>query len=413
MAIFKPFRALRPTAEEAAHVAALPYDVVTNEQAKKIGQEEPHSFIHVDCAEIDLEEGTDTYSPQVYKKAAENLKALEEQGILTQDEQNCFYIYQLTRKGKTQTGVVGVSSIDDYVNGTVKQHENTRKEKEEDRIRHVETCSAHTGPIFLTYRKSGQVEELLKVWTETHTPVYDFSDHEEVGQKVWVVDEGEMLRKLEEAFGEIPNLYIADGHHRAAAAVKVGLKKREAGAYSGEEPFNYYLAVAFPEEELTLLPYNRVVKDLNGMDVKAFLGAMKFNFELMVMPGGFPCLPVEPHSMGMYVDGQWYLLRAWPDLYEGKDTLEQLDVEILQEKVLRPVLGIENPRVDQRISFVGGSVKAKELAKMADETGGAAFVMYPTSVKELMDIADAGQIMPPKSTWFEPKLRSGLFIHKI
>lgn len=414
MAVFRPFRALRPVKEQASHVAALPYDVVTYEEAKAIGDKNPCSFLHVDCAEIDLEQVTDSYDPAVYKKAGENLKKMEEEGILKEDTQACFYIYQLQRGKKLQTGVAGVSSIDDYRDGVVKRHELTRQEKEEDRIRHVEACGAHTGPIFYTYRRKEEISGLLEDWMKTHEPEYDFVDEQEIGQKVWVVDDRETIARLEKAFGMVEGFYIADGHHRAAAAVKVGERRRqEAGTYTGEEAFNYFLAVAFPEDELTILPYNRVVRDLNHLDVKAFLGAVKFQFELMLMPMGFPCKPLERHCLGMYVDGQWYHLKAWPDLYEGKDVLEQLDVEILQEKLLRPVLGIQNPRTDQRIRFVGGNVKLRELEAMADEEGGAAFALFPTSMEELMEIADKGEIMPPKSTWFEPKLRSGLFIHKM
>lgn len=413
MAIFHPFQALRPTAEEAPHVAALPYDVVTRKEAEEIGRREPHSFLHVDCAEIDLEGTIDSYSQEVYAKAASNLKKLEREGILVQDTEKCFYIYQLIRKGKAQTGVVGVCSIDDYLNGIIRRHELTRKEKEQDRVCHVEVCSAQTGPIFLTYREKKEVQAITSDWMKNHVPVYDFVDEYGIGQKVWVVDDQEVIQVLADAFGEIPSMYIADGHHRAAAAVRTGLQRRKENQEASRLESDYFLGVAFPEEELTILPYNRVVRDLNGLSVKAFLGAVKFNFELMIMPGGFPCLPIEKHCIGMYVDGQWYHLKAWPDLYEGKDVLLQLDVELLQDKVLCPVLGIENPRVDERISFVGGNVKARDLAAMADATGGAAFVMYPTSIEDLMSIADAGEVMPPKSTWFEPKLRSGLFIHKI
>lgn len=414
MAIFRPFRALRPTKEEAPKVAALPYDVVTRQEAAEVGKRNPHSFLHVDCAEIDLDEKIDSYDPAVYEQAAKALKELEEQGVLVQDQKNAYYIYQLRRGKKIQTGVVGVSGIDDYLDGTVKRHELTRKEKEEDRIRHVEACQAHTGPIFFTYRKKEEITSLLEEWMSSHEPVYDFVDAQEIGQKVWVIADDGIVERLQQAFQKVENFYIADGHHRAAAAVQVGLKRRQENPdYTGEEPFNEYLAVAFPEDELTILPYNRVIRDLNGRTVKAFLGAVKFHFELMLMPGGFPCMPMERHCMGMYVDGQWYHLKAWPDVYEGKSPVHQLDVELLQEKLLGPVLGIENPRVDERISFHGGNIRLKELAKLADATGGVVFAMYPTSMWELMDIADAGEIMPPKSTWFEPKLRSGLFIHKM
>ena len=356
MAVFHAFRALRPTPEKAADVAALPYDVVNREEAKSIGDENPLSFLHIDRPEMDLEPETDLYDDRVYEKAKENLDNMEEKGILVQDQKACYYIYELVRKGKTQTGIVGCSSIDDYMNGVVKKHELTREDKEQDRIHHVDSCNANTGPIFLACRYPDSLLTLMNNWKDHHEAAYDFTEEDQITHRVWVI--------------------------------------------------------VFPYDQLCILPYNRIVKDLNGLTVKAFLGAMKFNFELMLMPG-FPCKPVEKHCMGMYVDGQWYHLKAWPDIYDKKDVVGQLDVSILQEKVLRPVLGIEDPRTDQRISFVGGSHKAAELAEIADRTGGVAFVMYPTSMEDLMKIADENKLMPPKSTWFEPKLRSGLFIHKL
>ena len=413
MAVFRAFKALRSVREKAADVAALPYDVVNREEAKEIGDGNPLSFLHVDRPEMDLEPGIDLYDERVYEKAKENLANMEKNGILVQDEKPCYYIYELVRRGKTQTGIVGCSSIDDYMNGVVKKHELTREDKEQDRIHHVDSCNANTGPIFLACRYPETLLKLMNDWKESHEAAYDFTEEDQITHRVWVIDDPEVISQISSEFGEIGSLYIADGHHRAASAVKVGLKRREQNpGYTGEEEFNYFLSVVFPYDQLCILPYNRVVRDLNGLTVKAFLGALKFNFELMLMPG-FPCKPVEKHCMGMYVDGQWYHLKAWPDVYEKKDVVGQLDVSILQEKVLSPVLGIEDPRTDQRISFVGGSHKAAELAELADKTGGVAFVMYPTSMEDLMKIADESKLMPPKSTCFEPKLRSGLFIHKL
>ena len=413
MAIFQAFRALRPVPDKAEAVAALPYDVVSREEAKEIGDQNPDSFLHVDRAEMDLPADTDLYDQKVYDRARENLINMEKNGILVQDGAPCYYIYELTLKGKTQTGLVGCCSIDDYMNGVVKKHELTREDKEQDRIHHVDSCNANTGPIFLACRYPDSLLTLMNNWKDHHKAAYDFTEEDQITHRVWVIDEDEVISEINKEFAGIDSLYIADGHHRAASAVKVGLKRREQNpGYTGEEEFNYFLSVVFPYDQLCILPYNRIVKDLNGLTVKAFLGALKFNFELMLMPG-FPCKPVEKHCMGMYVDGQWYHLKAWPDIYEKKDVVGQLDVSILQEKVLRPVLGIEDPRTDQRISFVGGSHKAAELAEIADRTGGVAFVMYPTSMEDLMKIADENKLMPPKSTWFEPKLRSGLFIHKL
>ena len=413
MAVFQAFKALRPVKEKAADVAALPYDVVNREEAKAIGDTNPLSFLHIDRPEMDLEPGIDLYDERVYEKAEENLINMEKNGILVQDEKPCYYIYELVRKGKTQTGIVGCSSIDDYMNGVVKKHELTREDKEQDRIHHVDSCNANTGPIFLACRYPETLLKLMNDWKGNHEAVYDFTEEDQITHRVWVIDDPAVIASVRKEFACIDSLYIADGHHRAASAVKVGLKRREQNpGYTGEEEFNYFLSVVFPYDQLCILPYNRVVKDLNGLSVKAFLAAMKFHFELMLMPG-FPCKPVEKHCMGMYVDGQWYHLKAWPDVYEKKDVVGQLDVSILQDKVLRPILGIEDPRTDQRISFVGGSHKAAELARLADKTGGVAFVMYPTSMEDLMQIADENKLMPPKSTWFEPKLRSGLFIHKL
>ena len=413
MAVFQAFQALRPVPEKASKVAALPYDVVNREEARIIGEANPDSFLHVDRAEMDLERYIDLYDSRVYEKARENLQKMESDGTLMQDTKKCYYIYELTRKNKTQTGLVGCSSIDDYLNGVIKKHELTREDKEQDRIRHVDVCDANTGPIYLACAYPRELRELLAEWKKTHEAVYDFTAEDEIIHRVWVIDEDTVIEMIHKEFGEISSVYIADGHHRAASAVKVGLKRRqEHPGYTGEEEFNYFLSVVFPYDELTILPYNRVVADLNGMDEKAFIGSMKFNFELMLMPG-FPCKPVEKHCMGMYTGGQWYHLKAWPDVYEKKDVVGQLDVSVLQDKVLRPILGIDDPRTNQRISFVGGSHKMSELALMADKTGGVAFVMYPTSMEDLMKIADEGGLMPPKSTWFEPKLRSGLFIHKL
>ena len=413
MAVFQAFKALRPVKEKAAAVAALPYDVVNREEARSIGEKNPDSFLHVDRPEMDLDPGIDLYDPRVYAKARENLDRMEEEGLLVQDQTPCYYIYELVRKGKVQTGIVGCSSIDDYLNNVVKKHELTREDKEQDRIHHVDVCDANTGPIFLACRYTDCLLEIINDWKLSHEAVYDFTEEDDITHRVWVIDDYSVTKSIYEEFGKIDSLYIADGHHRAASAVKVGLKRREQNpAYTGKEEFNFFLSVVFPYDQLTILPYNRVVKDLNGLTVKAFLAALKFHFELMLMPG-FPCKPVEKHCIGMYVDGQWYHLKAWPDAYENRDVVGQLDVSVLQDKVLDPILGIKDPRTDKRISFVGGSHKAAELAEMADQTGGVAFVMYPTSMEDLMRIADESKLMPPKSTWFEPKLRSGLFIHKL
>lgn len=413
MAVFQAFRALRPTPEKAERVAALPYDVVSREEARVLGEANPESFLHVDRAEMDLSPEIDLYDARVYERARENLLNMEKDGILVQDEKPCYYIYELIRKQKTQTGIVGLSSVDDYLDGVVKKHELTREDKEQDRIHHVDVCDANTGPIYLACRYTEELLALLENWKGAHAPVYDFTAEDEIIHRVWVIGGEDEIQKIHREFEGISSVYIADGHHRAASAVKVGLKRREEHPeYTGKEEFNYFLSVVFPYDQLTILPYNRVVEDLNGLDEKAFIGSLKFHYELMLMPG-FPCKPVEEHCMGMYVGGEWYHLKAWKDLYEKKDVVGQLDVSLLQDKVLRPILGIDDPRTDARIHFIGGSHKLTELQELADQTGGVAFAMYPTSMEDLMAIADENKLMPPKSTWFEPKLRSGLFIHKL
>ena len=413
MAIVKPFCAVRPRADLVSQVAALPYDVYNRKEAREAVKGKPYSFLNIDRPETQLDPSIDIYDDAVYEKAKELLNKHIEAGIYLRDWSACYYIYELTMNGRTQTGIVGCSSIDDYETGVIKKHENTRADKEMDRIRHVDACSAQTGPIFLAYRSNETINEIVAMVKRDEMPIYNFVAEDGIRHQVWKIGDPGRIQILEEAFSKIPNTYIADGHHRAASAVKVGQGRRNQHPdYTGKEEFNYFLSVVFPFDQLTILPYNRVVHDLNGRDEKAFIAALKFHFELMIMPG-FPCKPVEKHCIGMYVGGEWYHLKAWEDVYEKEDVVGQLDVSILQKKVLSPILGIEDPRTDQRISFVGGSHKLAELAEMADKSGGVAFAMYPTSMEDLMTIADEGKLMPPKSTWFEPKLRSGLFIHKL
>lgn len=413
MAVFHAFCALRPTREKAASVAAVPYDVVNREEAKEIGDANPDSFLHVDRAEMDLEPGIDLYDARVYEKARENLYRMESEETLIQDREKAYYLYELTRNGKVQTGITGCASIDDYQNNVIKKHELTRADKEEDRIRHVDVCDANTGPIFLAARFPQRLLEMMEQWKAAQEPEYDFTAEDGIRHRVWVISEAGTVGQICRAFEGMDALYIADGHHRAASAVKVGLKRREENPdFTGEEEFNFFLSVVFPFEQLTILPYHRVVKDLNGMAERMFIRKLNEQFELLLM-SDFPCKPVEKHCFGMYTGGAWYHLKALPALWEEKDVVGQLDVSILQDTVLGPLLGIGDPRTDERIFFVGGSHTLKELQEKADQTDGVAFAMFPTSMEELMGIADAGRLMPPKSTWFEPKLRSGLFIHKL
>ena len=413
MADFRAFRAVRPTAKKAGRVAALPYDVVDREEARAIGEANPDSFLHVDRAEMDLEPSIDLYDPRVYQKAKENLDRLSTEGTMIQDEEPCFYLYELTRLSKVQTGIVGVSSIDDYRKEIIKKHELTREDKEQDRIRHVDVCDANTGPIFLACRYPESLLSLVESWKAGHAPVYDFTADDGITHRVWIVDDEAVCEEIRREFADIPAVYIADGHHRTASAVKVGLKRREANPdFRGDEEFNYFLSVVFPFDQLSILPYNRVVKDLFGHSVEEFMEEIKKDFSVLPVPSG-TCQPVEKHSIGMYCAGSWYLLKAKPETYEDSDVVGQLDVSILQNRVLQPLLGIQDPRTDKRIRFVGGSHPLTELQESVDQNGGVAFVMFPTSMEDLMAIADESKLMPPKSTWFEPKLRSGLFIHKL
>lgn len=413
MAVFMPFKAIRPVPEFASKVAALPYDVMNSAEAAEMVKGNPYSFLHVDKAEIDLPAGTDLYSEQVYLKARENLDKLVSDGICKQDEENKFYIYRQIMNGRSQTGLVGCVSIDDYINGIIKKHELTRADKEADRINHVDYCDANTGPIFLTYRPQAEIAKLLSDWKQEHAPVYDFVTDDGIANTVWAIDCAETAEKISALFAAVDYLYIADGHHRAASAVKVGLKRREQFPdYNGSEEFNRFLAVLFDCDELEIMDYNRVIKDLNGFTEKQFVEKISECF-CVEHVGKSAYKPEKAHTFGMLLGGEWYKLAAKDGSFNAADPVEALDVSILQNNLISPILGIDDPRTDKRIDFVGGIRGLGELERRASEDMCLAFSMYPTTLKELMDIADAGQIMPPKSTWFEPKLLSGLFIHKL
>ncbi len=413
MALFKAFKAVRPEALHAHEVAALPYDVMNSDEAREMVEGKPYSFLHVDKAEIDLDKSIDIYDKKVYEKASSNLYKLIEDGILIEEDKPCFYIYRQIMDGRIQTGLVGCTSIDDYINNIIKKHEFTRADKEQDRINHVDYCDANTGPIFLTYRNEEKISDIINTWTEK-APVCDFVSEDGISHIVWVIDDEKTIVQLSELFKGVEYLYIADGHHRAASAVKVGLKRREANPnYSGDEEFNFFLSVVFPDNELYIMDYNRVVKDLNGYSSQEFMDKVSEMFSIENYKGNGQYKPVSKHSYGMYLDGKWYILKAKEGTYRAEDPVERLDVSILQKNLLSPILGIEDPRTDKRIDFVGGIRGLEELERRVAEGMKVAFSMYPTTIEDLMDIADAGQVMPPKSTWFEPKLRSGLFIHKL
>ena len=410
MSVLRAFKGYRPTAELCPKVAALPYDVMSSAEAREMVKGDPYSFLHVDRAEIDLDPSVDIYSPQVYQKAADNLKKMIDDGIYIQDKEPCMYIYRLTMDGRSQTGLVACASIDEYIENKIKKHELTREDKEQDRIRHVDTCNANTGPIFLTYRAKDDIDALIAAETAKN-PVYDFVSDDGVGHTVWVISDKAVISALEGAFAKVPALYIADGHHRNASAVKVGLKRRGDGDYDKNAEFNFYLAVAFPDKQLHIMDYNRVVKDLNDRTKEQFLDEISKCFDVKKAEDGHPKKALD---FGMYLDGAWYMLTAKSGSFDAADPVGSLDVSILQNNLLAPVLGIGDPRTDSRIAFVGGIRGLEELVRLVDSGKMAvAFAMYPTSVAQLMEIADAGKIMPPKSTWFEPKLRSGIFIHEL
>lgn len=412
MAVFKPFKAFRPAQSVQDKIPALPYDVMNSDEAREAVKGNELSFLHVDKAEIDLDKNIDIYDDAVYQKAKENLEKLENEHFLCQDETPCFYIYRQKMGERTQTGLVGCASIDDYINNNIKKHELTRADKEADRIRHVDTCDANTGPIFLTYKNDERISAVINAFTCENEPVYDFNSNG-VQNTVWVISDSNLTDELFNFFSQVESLYIADGHHRCASAVKVGLKRREENPnFTGNEEFNFFLAVAFPDSELEIMDYNRVVADLNGNTTEEFLNKLNENFSLELV-GSEPFKPTESHTFGMYIDGKWYKLSAKENIIDKNDPVLALDVSILQNYVLSPILGIGDPRTDKRIDFIGGIRGLKELERRANDDMKIAFSMYPTTVKELMDIADADKIMPPKSTWFEPKLLSGLFIHHL
>ena len=410
MAVIRPFAAIRPEQKVVSEVAALPYDVYNRAEAKEEVKNKPLSFLRIDRAETQFDDSVSTYAPEVYQKAKTLLNADIEAGIYEKEKAPCFYIYELTMDGRKQDGIVACASIDDYASGVIKKHENTRAEKEKDRITHVDTLSAQTGPIFLAYRSRPEINSLI-ARVKISAPLYDFVSDDGIGHTVWRIDEARDISLITRSFAECGEIYIADGHHRCASAVKVGFKRREENPdYTGKEEFNFFLSVLFPHDQLKILPYNRVVADMNGLSDAEFLDMLSQKFKIERMDGAYA--PDEKGCFGLYMAESWYKLTARPNILSD-DPVKGLDVSVLQDHVLGPLLGIEDPRTDNRIDFVGGIRGLKELEKRAKTDMRIAFSMYPTSIEELFAVADAGLLMPPKSTWFEPKLRSGLFIHQI
>lgn len=425
--IVKPFAAVRPTASVAAQVAALPYDVYDRAEAVAAVDGEPLSFLNIDRPETQFSADVDMYAPEVYAKARELFDARRADGTFVTEPAPCFYLYELTMDERSQTGVVACCAIDDYLENVIKKHENTLEKKELDRIRHIDALDAQTGPIFLMYRDADAIDILVAAVKKT-APLYDFAGEDGVTHRVWRMAAAseetacsQAYAGLVAAFAKVPCAYIADGHHRAASAVKVGLARREANpGYDGTEEFNYFMSVLFPASQLSILAYNRVVRDLNGLTKDEFLNALAGEngpFEIIHKQES-ELEPIDKGAVGMYLDREWYGLGVKPE-FESSDPVEGLDVSILQEKVLAPILGISDPRTDGRIEFVGGIRGLRELERKVNRIDArgdgpaVAFAMFPTSIDELLNVADAGRLMPPKSTWFEPKLRSGLFAHLI
>jgi uncharacterized protein (DUF1015 family) len=408
MAIIKAFKALRPQAQLAKQIASKPYDVLNSQEAKVETQGNPNSFLHITKSEIDLPESVDVHDQQVYEKAKENLEAFIKRELLFREEKECYYIYQLIMNGRSQTGLVCVSSVDDYENDIIKKHEFTRPEKEQDRINHIKTTGAQTGNVFLAYRNHAAVDELIEKWKATKNPVYDFTAEDSIQHTIWIVNDSKATEQITQLFAaEIPFTYIADGHHRAASAAKV----RKALGNNTYEGVNYFLTTLFPSNQLYIMDYNRLAKDLNGLSTADFMKQLEQKFT--VQPASSAVQPAQLHEFGMYLDGAWYKLTAKAGTYT-EDPIGILDVTVLQNNVLDSLLGIQDPRTDKRIDFVGGIRGLGELEKRVNSGEmKVAFSLYPVSIEQLFAIADSGNVMPPKSTWFEPKLRDGLLTHLI
>ncbi|MCR6722388.1 MAG: DUF1015 family protein [Chitinophagaceae bacterium] len=406
MAKIRPFRALRPTVELAAQIASRPYDVLNSEEARVEAGNNRHSFLHITKAEIDLPADTDTHSQQVYDQAAANLQAFRENGFLLQEEKPCYYIYQLIMDGRSQTGLVCASSVEDYFNDVIKKHEFTRPEKEKDRIDHMRTIRAQTGNVFLACNNVAEMDAVIDAWKKNNAPVYDFTAEDGVAHSIWVVNDDATVANITEIFAsKVPATYIADGHHRAASAAKVSQ------ALPDSEDAKYFLTTIFPASELAIMDYNRVVKDLNGLDAEDFISAIQEDFT--IAESAEAVKPSTLHEFGMYLDNKWYILTALEGTYT-EDPIGVLDVSILSNNILDKLLGIKDQRTDKRIDFVGGIRGLKELERRVNSGEmKIAFSLYPVTIQQLFDIADSGNVMPPKSTWFEPKLRDGLLTHII
>jgi len=413
MAILKAFRGLRPVKDKVKQIASKPYDVLSSDEARAEAKDNPISFLHVVKPEIDLPPGTDPYSPSVYEKGRVNFRLMLNNLLFFQDDKDCLYVYALAMNGKRQVGLVGCAGVEDYMNGVIRKHELTRPDKEEDRKNHVRVSNMNAEPVFFAYPDEPEIDKIINKVIERE-PEYDFVSDDGVRHTFWVINDDETIKKLTGLFSKIPYTYVADGHHRTAAAALVGNERKlQNPNHTGDEEYNYFLAVHFPASQLTILDYNRVVKDLNGLSEKEFLDRLGENF-IVEEKGEKEFKPNKLHNFGTYLNKKWYSLTAKQDTYNENDPIDVLDVTILYKYVLKPILNIADLRTDKRIGFVGGIRGLGELKRKVDSGEiKAAFALYPVSMQQLMDIADTGNIMPPKTTWFEPKLRSGLIIHRL
>lgn len=411
MATIRPFAALRPPKQYVEQVSCLPYDVMNHAEACAMAAGNASSFLHICRADIDTSEAA-IHDEITYQKSRENLETFIRKGFLVREKAPAYYIYRQMMWGRVQTGIVGCASVDEYLDGTIKKHELTRKEKELDRINHFDACSTQTEPVFLAYRKHEGIATAIREWIKFHKPEYDFTSDDGVTHLLWPVTDEEVIAAIRKGFEEVPTLYIADGHHRTASSAAVSAKRRQQHPdYTGEEEYNYLMAVTFSDEDLFIMDYNRVVADLNGLTAEQFLQAIGEQFTVTPAKPGAPYAPKSKHEFGMYLNNTWYAITAKEGSFDANHPIDSLDCAILQSNLLAPILGINDPRTDNRIDFVGGIRGLEELERRTGE--GVAFSLYPVTMADLFHVADSGEIMPPKSTWFEPKLRSGLFAHEI
>ena len=412
MANIKPFKAVRPANEYVKMVAELPYDVMNREEAQKIAKDNKYSYLHIDRAEIDLDDNVNEYDEQVYLKAKENLDKFMKNNILLKDNEDAIYIYREIVNDRSQTGIVACVAVDDNINGVVKKHEYTKPDKELDRTNHIKYCNANTGTVLLTYKNQEEIEKIIDYYVYFMTPIYDFKTEDDIIHTIWKVEKERDIKDLVNEFAKVENLYIADGHHRCAAAENIALEERRKNPnYTGEEEFNYYIAMIAPDTDLNVMDYNRVIKDLNGLTEDEFLAKVREKFIVREVKKNYK--PAYKGQVGMYLNNRWYEIEFGKEYLQGDDVVETLDISILQNHILDKILGIKNPRTDKRIDFIGGIRGAREIERRVDDDMKVGFLMYPTHIDELISVADENKIMPAKSTWFEPKVRCGLFLHEL